>query len=397
MKREASRSRSILFQLPIESMNSSSAVNIWTQNMAQAFTEAGIKSTIQFLSKNHIEPHTKNGVQYRGLPILHEWLLKTPIVKRQIVPIIQNYSLRFFKNTNGFVCALRGPFQIETEKRKLKAVKKSGMIYLHSIMEHPSVIQEENVSYYLRTMANEYDILMPITTRLRNLYLEHGRTKPIFVNPIVAKMQPINTMNHKESDELQVLMYAGNLMHKEEILILLKSFAIINNIRKETQLQIFGGGTSELVREYNSMCINLQIIGSVKFMGKIKHSEVLKQYRKAKLLLLPRPFKEYSRSGFPSKLGEYLVAGKAVVTTGTGDIPIYLKDNESAYIVSEATPEAYAMRVIDALCDTNRRKIGINGYLVAEKHFSIRATAIRIRNFINEYEKEYLKISEIDI
>lgn len=383
----------ILFQLPYVTIDTPAAVNIWTKNIAQAFSLSGYQVTIQYLCDQSFSSGKENGVELIGLTSPQAWILAVPKLRALMLPILQNYSYHRIGRNYTLTCALGGPFIAVVEKRKIAAAHKAGLKYLHSIMEHPSVIQKRNVSEYLFDVANEYDYLMPISTHLRDLYKEHGRTKPIMLNPIIVNTNTIRVSGLNATDKIENLLYCGDLSHDEEMYILLKAFSLSSNAISSLKLTVLGGTSSQketnrLLNRYQTVCSELGISDTVNFLGKLPHKEVISHYHEAHAFLLPRPFRPYSQAGFPSKLGEYLATGKPVITTGTGDIPMYLEDGISAYVVMDDSPEAFANRTVEAVGHSKAYDIGQKGAKIAKKSFSIEATARRIESFFKSLNEE---------
>ncbi|NOQ22423.1 MAG: glycosyltransferase [Candidatus Aegiribacteria sp.] len=382
--------KSIIFQLPYLSIDTPSAANVWTKNVAQAFAIAGYEVAIQYLSSHRILLETEKNVRYIGLPVFQTILLGLPKLKALIMPVIQNEYLRQSGGKYNLVAPIGGPYFIKNEKKKVSLVKKFGAQYLHPILEHPVVrvrqLEKETLSEYVHNVANLYDYLMPITTYLRDLYQENGRTKPSLLNPIIVDTNAIQVSEINASDKIGKLLYCGNLNHDEEIHILLNSFSLARNAISSLKLTVLGGtsshkGTCLLLNRYRTICKELGIYDSVDFLGKLPHKKVISHYQNAHAFLLPRPFRLYSQAGFPSKLGEYLATGKPVITTGTGDIPMYLEDGVSAYIVMDDSPEAFAKKTVKAVSHSKAYDIGQMGAKVAKENFSIEATAQRIESF----------------
>jgi glycosyltransferase involved in cell wall biosynthesis len=78
-----------------------------------------------------------------------------------------------------------------------------------------------------------------------------------------------------------------------------------------------------------------------------------------------------NRAGFSTKLGEYLASGNPVVAAGVGDIPLYLKDRENAFVYKPEDYMAveYIMEYILAH-PIEASMIANNGKIVAAKHFN---------------------------
>ena len=68
-----------------------------------------------------------------------------------------------------------------------------------------------------------------------------------------------------------------------------------------------------------------------------------------------------------------------MVVTKTGDIPLFLKDGESAYLVHSDDENEFAMELTEALIDTNNaRSIGEEGFNVAMSYFNYKKEADKV-------------------
>ena len=389
VNQSSGRGKTILFQLPYTGLHTPAAVNIWVKNIAKAFALANFKPTIQYLSKNRFSSFSLDGVQFSSISLPFATILKTPKLRAILFSFIQNYYLVKSSKEFSLVAPLGGPYSLKHEFRKINKVKENGAKYLHPILEHPKVrtgLEDKEVEAYLSTIANSYDYLMPITTYLRDLFTEHRRSKPSFLNPIIVNTKAIQVSAFPSSQPIKNLMYSGNLGHEEEIHNLLDMFILVQKELSDIQLHILGGGSSEkatrkLIQKYQEYCSSSEAFSNITFHGRIPHSEVIQQYGTADAFVLPRPFRDYSRAGFPTKLGEYLATGKPVITTGTGDIQLYLSDLQSAYLVMDSSADSFAVKTIQAITDSSARDIGLLGAKVAHEHFSIGASAKRIDSF----------------
>jgi len=103
----------------------------------------------------------------------------------------------------------------------------------------------------------------------------------------------------------------------------------------------------------------------------------------ADVLVLPRSLGEFSQAGFPNKLGEYLASGRPVVVTKVGDIPNYLVDGQSAFLVDPDDCDAFARALVSALTDPAQAEvIGARGQAVARQLLASPMVARRIADFI---------------
>jgi len=80
---------------------------------------------------------------------------------------------------------------------------------------------------------------------------------------------------------------------------------------------------------------------------------------------------EVAKYGFPIKLGEYLSTGKPVIVTSVGDIPLFLKDGENAYISKPDDVASFANKLNDCLSDPFKASyIGKKGEELVYREFN---------------------------
>ncbi|GIW06839.1 MAG: D-inositol 3-phosphate glycosyltransferase [Dehalococcoidia bacterium] len=75
----------------------------------------------------------------------------------------------------------------------------------------------------------------------------------------------------------------------------------------------------------------------------------------ADVLLLPYPHRSYNVARFPNKLGDYLAAGRAIVTNRTGDMGAMLDGSGAALLVGES-PQELAEGISRCLADSQLRE-----------------------------------------
>jgi glycosyltransferase involved in cell wall biosynthesis len=98
----------------------------------------------------------------------------------------------------------------------------------------------------------------------------------------------------------------------------------------------------------------------------------------ADVMLLPLADRASNRARFPNRLGDYLAAGRPVITNPTGEIGRIVTDNRLGRVVEESS-EAMAKAAFDLLAHPDELEIlGSNARAYAEKHLSWAALAARI-------------------
>ena len=127
--------------------------------------------------------------------------------------------------------------------------------------------------------------------------------------------------------------------------------------------------------------------------GYVNREELLALYSNAQALLAPLEDDERSKARFPTKIGEYLVSGRPVITNSVGEVSRFLKDGETAFIAPPCDVEVFAQKIELALFDSKlSRRIGLAGRQVAEQNFHYSKQGERIVKFLNKFfEKDRRK------
>jgi len=392
-----SDSQEVLILIPNMHYDTPVAANIWGRNLARAFAQTGVKPSVLYMGQRTMQSRVdRYGVEYKALPVLSAWTMGVPKLRALLLPVFQKKYILCSQGKYKMIVPLEGPYTVKHEMQKNEWIHEAGSRYFFTILEHPkrNAASKNAAEYsaYMKTVANMYDIVLTITDYIKDIYLEYGRTKPTIVNPIIVDTKLYKRSECNESEfPISNLLYCGNLCHEEEMGILFREFALVVKQHPYASLVVIGGGgsrkhTDVLVSRYRKICKRFKVIDSIKFLGRLPHDEVINHYKHADAFLLPRPFREYSAAGFPTKLGEYLATGKPVIAYATGDIPKYLTHKETAYLAMDDNEGTFASLVIEAMNDRDAYSIGRNGCAVAESSFSIGATAERLGKFFQEFK-----------
>ena len=381
--------RSILFLANNINPNGHGAITSWLKSTEKAYSLAGFELETHYIQYSMISSINKEDSARTPrksflLGLTHSRTFLSKLAEH----LSAMYVILHVGHNFSHICPVycKKPVPLIKIYRFLIHLVSSKFVTLS--LEHPlldqGIMNTEKQHRYLRKIANEFDLVLAITKSIENVYLTHGRVKPIFLAPTIVDLQRFKTHRNANSG-IRNLCYCGNLQHEKEIQILLDSFVFIHKQKPNLLLKIVGGGqnpehTSRLILQYKAYIKDADALDNISFTGTVQASSIPKEFASIDLFLLTRPFRSYSNHGFPSKLGEYLATGEPVVVTGTGDIPNYLVNNESAYLTSSEDPIVFAQLILDAVENPRiASSIGMQGRKVAEEYFSIEASANRIK------------------
>lgn len=269
--------------------------------------------------------------------------------------------------------------------------RKKGVRIFHERTEHPFVLPPKGHLFKptLKTYLNycrKIDGIFVISTCLRDYFIENGvpKDKVTIVNSIVDASR-FDGLEKQECEPY--FAYCGNGNNKKDkVDELIKVFARVAARHEDIKFYIIGP-TKQVYKDEKD---NVQLVHElglddrVIFTGMKPASEVPQLLVNAKALFLTRPDTLQNRAGFSTKLGEYLASGNPVVAAGVGDIPLYLKDRENAFVFEPGDFNAVegAMEYVLANPEAAIR-IGLAGKLAAETHFN---SVIETKKLIAAFE-----------
>jgi glycosyltransferase involved in cell wall biosynthesis len=108
----------------------------------------------------------------------------------------------------------------------------------------------------------------------------------------------------------------------------------------------------------------------IELSGYLSRDDLLALYGRAHALLIPLFDDTRSRARFPTKIGEYLAAGRPIVTTAVGEVASCFSDGVDALICPPGDPRAYGEKIAAVFADgAAAAAIGRAGRRLAETRF----------------------------
>lgn len=234
-----------------------------------------------------------------------------------------------------------------------------------------------------------FDGFLLMTHYLKNYFIKYKKD--------CAKIQilPMTVENERFSNVLKspfsfdYIAYAGSISSKKDgIDILLNAYLSISAKFPDIHLVIMGDNTnlSERRTLLNILeMMPLAVQKRIHFSGLIDKKEIPNYLNNSKILALARPNSLQAQAGFPSKLGEYLSTGKPVVATETGEIPLYLKDGETAFLCPPGDVSAFSKKLDFVLSNySNALIVGLRGKKIAKDIFDTKVQAKKMATFLEK-------------
>jgi glycosyltransferase involved in cell wall biosynthesis len=132
----------------------------------------------------------------------------------------------------------------------------------------------------------------------------------------------------------------------------------------------------------SSEIIQRSISHRVKFLGYLPREELLKQYQRSWGLLIPLFQDIRSQARFPTKIGEYLLSRRPIITTQVGEISSYFCDGINSYVCEPDNPSIYGFKILEVLKDLEQSKIiGYQGAITSKNCFNYRIYSMVVYEF----------------
>lgn len=250
--------------------------------------------------------------------------------------------------------------------------------------EHPQINPSELPflqKRYLKSIP-KLDGMFVISEGLKQVMEEYGAKNVHVINMLVDSTRFEDL--HKKTNE-KYIAYCGTASNnKDGVDKLIKAFAILVESHPEIKLKIMGKAPSKDDASGNLKLVeDLGIKERVDFTGIVKAEDMPQMLKNATIVALARPDSLQARCGFPTKLGEYLLSENPVVVTKVGDIPLFLKDGETALMVEPEDINGFADKLIWAIDNPEQAaEIGIQGSHVALSEFNYRRESEKMLNIV---------------
>ena len=218
-----------------------------------------------------------------------------------------------------------------------------------------------------------------INNALKKYFTEITNSKiPVTIINMIVDPSRFEAIPNKSGNTKTIITYCGSPDgDKDGVPILIESFAIIANEFPSVQLQMIGSFNNEQTKQkIYSRVQELNLKDKVIFTGSIKREQIPAMLKHSDILALARPANKQAEGGFPTKLGEYLATGNPVVVTNVGEIGFFLKDKVNAFIAEPDSAEKFSQKLREALLDSNRTLIGLEGKKLVYNEFNYLTQAI---------------------
>ncbi len=269
---------------------------------------------------------------------------------------------------------------------RIKLVKFSAEIIDRSQYRNPIT---GKISRASRKVGFKYLGKMPDKLIVFSHYLKHKfiamgfPQEDIMVQP---NLTDFSFWQSADAEEKYTIGYSGAPYMKDGLQDLLKAVSLLDKKGRNISLIIIGDATfgRSLIPDLRNECTKLGITGNVTFTGLVKTEEVKLFLSQCRILAVTRPDTVQTRSGFPTKLGEYFAMKKPILATKFGDMEKYFT-NGIDIVFAECGNPISIMEKIEWIIDNQEEmnKIVKQGYKTAWQLLEFETGMKKILQFLS--------------
>ena len=276
----------------------------------------------------------------------------------EVIKIVHKKRAKFVRE----LCEL--PYGTSVETHKKKKLRQRTLQKQFPICDGFVAISEELVH-----LANDYKSALAKVIKI----------------PILVDYEKYDMPDMSSKSKYLYIFHSGTLYEqKDGILGMIQAFGIASMKRP---FPIYFVTTGEIEKsphafEIKALIKRYNLENKLCFTGYLTDIELKKYLSEASLVIINKYRTQQNRYCFSTKLAEYLAAGKPVIITNVGEAVMWLKNDESAYIVEPENVELLSCKILDAFMDKEKRcNIGMKGKEVAQHSFDYRNYGIIMKDF----------------
>ncbi len=212
-------------------------------------------------------------------------------------------------------------------------------------------------NFLYRRSLEKINAIITLNNFVKNKLEKLIKNDNIFIKPLfIPEMSDLS-----DAERENFILFAGRIEYYKGLKYLIKAMKIVNE-KFDIPLIIAGDGKEKKELEELAKKINV----TAKFIGKVKHDEMLKLYQKAGIVCVPS-----LADNSPMIIYEAMSCGAPVIASNVCGIPDLINDGIDGFLVKPKNSEEIAEKIIILLSDEKlRKKIEKNAKNKSEKEFS---------------------------
>ncbi|WP_066055692.1 glycosyltransferase [Robertmurraya korlensis] len=309
----------------------------------------GIDKTLKYNVNQTLEKKKVQGFEYWSLPYpssnVHwmDYLTNTTFFKKIIrsysdikTIICYNYqSIPFLKIKN--YCKLQN-INIIADCTEWYSTSGTNIVF--------KIIKGLDSFLRMRVIQKKVDGIIVISRYLEDYYRNNKNV--LYLPPLVDLLEvKWDTSKFSNDSSRPLIVYAGSPgRNKDKLNLVIEAMSKLR-IENQYSFYIVGLTKEQYLNDYPSHGeIIEQLDDSIKFLGRLPHTESLKWVKTADYTMFIREDNRMTRAGFPTKFVESISCGTPVITSDNSDLKEYLNEGYNGYFIKDYLGKFSDIKVI---------------------------------------------------
>jgi len=277
----------------------------------------------------------------------------------------------------------------------LKFCRNKNIKVFHERTEYPLVVEIKGIigkvhnMMYSSFVLPKFDGIFVISLALQKYFLDITKNKvPVEILNMVVDPSRFQAYTSSDLSDRKYIVYSGSMdLEKDGVDILIRSFGMAIHelgLDKDIDLMLIGDTSNEFLKaKLDRIIEEARCSERVIFTGLITRQRIPEFLNNAHALALARPDNKQAEGGFPTKLGEYLSTGKPVIITDVGEIGLFLKDGENAFIAHAGNVASFSEKIVQVFKQyPDALRVGEKGRELVFNEFNYVHQANKLVSFI---------------
>ena len=252
----------------------------------------------------------------------------------------------------------------------------------------------EFIIYIQKYILRKADLILPISKWMEDELVNEGILKskmmsfPMGVNPELFSFEKNNSRIREKYclTESCVILYIGSMHKLRSLDIIIHAFSRVIEKNPKIKLLMVGDGNDK--QHLDELSVNLGINKNIIFTGQVSYFDIPDFIAAADVCLCPVPPLSIYKVSSPTKMFEYMVCGKPVVSNEEIPEQKEVIEESGGGILVEFEAESFAYGIIELLDNPDKAKeMGIKGHEWVVKNRSY-------ENMAREVETKYFELLE---
>ena len=318
-----------------------------------------------------------SGTPYRPASFFERNLLKIKGTIKEFNYIVKLGSKKELKavfiSTNFFYNVLI--YGLACKLGRVQAILDNVEYFSYS-KETRSKFEKKDAYLYDKYLFNFVDKVICISEFLVKKAAVKMPIKNILKIPVITQFDKFNIKPKNINNESYIL-YCGAISYYEVIEFTISSFEKSINSH---YLYLITKKNDELENRINKSPKK----DKIRVFSDISFEKLTELYNQCEGFIIPLRPKIKDEARFPHKISEFCATSKPFISNKFGEVAVYFKDTENAYLCENYESSEFAMKIDELYADLEKAKlIGKNAHIVGQQFFSHLSYSEKIKAFLN--------------